>query len=66
MRPQGGIDADHLRIGLAVQQTGKAVEGIAADADAGRGRPAVLLVEQDSQRQMEGMQAIPGETLGQR
>ena len=40
---QRRIDAHHLRIRLAVQKAGEAIEGIATDADAGRRRLALRL-----------------------
>ena len=66
VRRQHRIDADHLRIGLAVEQAWEAVEGAAAHADAGRrGEAVVLLVEQDAERQVERLQADPRQPIGQ-
>ena len=55
---QGRVDTDGLGVGLAVDQAGEAVHPVAADAGAGVGGLAVLvLVEQHAQGQMGGVQA---------
>src|SRR5262252_8697493 len=53
------LDADDLRIGLAVDQARITVESIATDAGAGVQRLAVLFVEQHAERQREWMMALP-------
>ena len=63
---QRRIDAHDLRIGLAVQQAGKAVERIAADADAGRRGLAVLLIQQNAERQMKRVQTVLHQAVVQR
>ena len=65
MRLQRRIDADDLGVRLAVQQAGKAVESIAADANAGRRRLAILFVQQDAERQMERVQTVLGQAVAQ-
>ena len=55
---QRRVDADDLGVRLAVEQAGEAVEGVAAHADAGGLGLAVLLVEQDAERQVERMQPL--------
>src|SRR6185312_4416241 len=50
------IDADHLRIRLTVQEARESIEEAASHARARRGRFAILLIEQNTQRQMKGMQ----------
>src|SRR5215813_15328233 len=51
------LDADDLRIRLAVDQARITVESIATDAGAGVQRLAVLFVEQHAERQREWMMA---------
>src|SRR5262249_42444112 len=53
------LDADDLRIRLAVDQARITVESIATDAGARVQRPAVLFVEQHAKRQREWMMALP-------
>ena len=53
MCPQRRVDADDLRIGLAVGQAGIAVEGIAANAGGVRQRLAIPLLEQHSDGQVK-------------
>ena len=61
---QGRIDADGLGICLAVDQAGETVHPVTANARAGMGGLAVLvLVEQHAQRQMGGVQAEPLEIV---
>ena len=50
---QRRIDTHHLRIRLAVQQTGKAVERIATDTNAGRRDLPILLIHENAERQMK-------------
>src|SRR5499427_9954721 len=52
------LDADDLRIRLAVDQARITVESIATDAGAGVQRLAVLFVEQYAERQREWMMAL--------
>ncbi|CAG6390601.1 hypothetical protein SCOCK_10070 [Actinacidiphila cocklensis] len=55
---EGGVDADHLRVGLRAHQAREPVDPVAADADAGVRRPAVpVLGEVHADRQMERVQA---------
>src|SRR5215468_2796759 len=53
------LDADDLRIRLAVDQARITVESIATDAGAGVQWLAVLFVEQHAERQREWMMALP-------
>src|SRR5262249_44934029 len=53
------LDADDLRIRLAIDQARITVESIATDAGAGVQRLAVLFVEQYAERQREWMMALP-------
>src|SRR6185312_10975521 len=54
---QHRINADHLRIGLAIQQTGKSIERAAAHTDAGRrGEAVLLLIEQYAERKMKRLE----------
>ena len=51
------VDANHLRVRLAIQETREAIERGAAYAGAGRRRETVLLlVEQNAEREMEGLE----------
>ena len=59
MQLQGGVDANHLGVGLAVGDAGEAVEGVAADARTRRRRlAALLLIEQDPERQVERLDPL--------
>lgn len=56
---QGGVDTDDLRVGLRADQAGEAVDTVAADAGAGVGGPApVVLGEVHPDRQVEGVQSL--------
>ena len=59
------IDANDLCIGLAIGQAWIAVKGIASNAGRMRQRFAVLLVEQDADRQMKRMMAFSLEPVEQ-
>ena len=65
MRREHRVDADHLGVGLAVERAGEAVEGVAPDAGARAHRQAVLLVEQDAERQVERPDALCREAVVQ-
>src|SRR6185437_4818049 len=57
MRCQRWIDANHLRVSLAVQGTGKSVVEAAANAGARRRGAAVLFIEKDTERDMKRVKA---------
>jgi len=59
---EGRVDGTHLRVGLRVNQAGKAVTGLAADAAAGVG---IFLVEHDAERRVKRAQAQTREVVGQ-
>ena len=65
------VDADGLRVSLAVDQAREAVDAVATDARApGRGLPVLVLIEHDPDRQVRRVQAelleIIAETLNTR
>jgi hypothetical protein len=55
--PQGGLDADDVGVGLAVDQAGVAVEGGAADAGRAPQGGLVGLIAQDPDREGERLEA---------
>ena len=57
VRGERGVDAHDLGIRFAVQQAWKPIECIATDARAGGAHLTIFLVEQDTQWQVERMQA---------
>src|SRR6187551_1027301 len=66
MRPESGIDTDDLRIRLGIQRARKAVERVAANAGAGHCRLAILLIEQDAEGKVKGMQTAQSQSVAQR
>ena len=65
MRLQRRIDANDLRVGLAVCQAGIAVKGVASNARRMGQGVAVVLVKQDPDRQMKGVMAFAFEAVEQ-
>ena len=63
MLAQSRIDANDLRVGLAVHQTRIAVERIAANARGTRQHLAVCFVEQDADGKMEWKMPFPLEPI---
>ena len=63
VRMQRRIHANDLRIGLAIGQTGIAVEGVAADTGRMREREPILLIQQDAHGEMEGRVTFTFETV---
>src|SRR5690349_5335674 len=59
MRCEHWIDANYLRISLAVQGTGKSVVEAAANAGARRRGAAVLFIEKDAERDMKRAKTDP-------
>ena len=59
---QRRIDGADLRVGLGVDQAGKAVTGLAANAFAGA---RVLFIQHHPQRRVKRMQPEPGKVIGQ-
>src|SRR5205807_7592287 len=59
------LHADDLRVRLAVDETGEAVERAAAHAGARMTGLAILFVQQDAERDGEGMAPEPPQPVGE-
>src|ERR1700730_16158873 len=65
MRAQGRVNTDDLRVCLAIRKTWITVKGIAANTGGVRQRFAILLVEQNADRQMKRMMPLSLEPIEQ-